>query len=278
MTHVDVPSQFTTPIATSPLNTDGIGYVSSFDFSTANLSHENRVAAISTVASICYQNPSAIGSIKLYDRLSAESHGLPSSSFEFVPVLLPARYILDGDKVNPFVSVCIKYGEWIEDHRYLLTNLRALIADIGEEAATHFNTPEECIIIAKHFKVFKSKIDLSTRSQLVRHRASFQELSRRYVSDKREPIDFYVSPKLKEAYLGPLDSVSSYYESSLNLYSRAIESGIKPEEARRLLPQAMYTQIYSAWLPSQFQNLVDLRCTPHAQSEIRDLVTAMRDI
>ena len=31
-------------------------------------------------------------------------------------------------------------------------------------------------------------------------------------------------------------------------------------------------------VPSQFQNLVDLRCTPHAQSEIRDLVTVMRDI
>lgn len=288
MTHVPIPPEFTTPLSTLPLNGDSIGYVSSFDFSTANLSHEHRIAAISTIASICYANPNALGSIKLYDRLSAESHGLPSSSFEFVPVLLPARYILDGDNVNPFVSACIKYGEWVEDHRYLLTNLRALIADIGpDKAATYFNTPEECSIIARHFKVFRCKIDLSTRSQLVRHRASFQELSRRYVSGKREPFEFYISPKLR--YI-PRSLPSVHYteegcnftfvastlaDTCVSLYEQAITAGVKPEEARRILPQSMYTTLWSAWLPSQFENLISLRCTPHAQSEIRELVTSM---
>ncbi|NLN12965.1 MAG: FAD-dependent thymidylate synthase, partial [Arcobacter skirrowii] len=67
---------------------DDIAFVENWDFSTANLNEKNRIQAITQVASICYQNPKALGSESLYNRLMAESMGLPSSSFEFVPVLL----------------------------------------------------------------------------------------------------------------------------------------------------------------------------------------------
>ena len=67
---------------------DDIAFVEQYDFSKANMSEENRIKAITTVASICYQNPKAINSESLYNRLLAESKGLPSSSAEFVPVLL----------------------------------------------------------------------------------------------------------------------------------------------------------------------------------------------
>ena len=67
---------------------DDIAFVEQYDFSKANISEENRIKAITKVASICYQNPKAIGSESLYNRLLAESKGLPSSSAEFVPVLL----------------------------------------------------------------------------------------------------------------------------------------------------------------------------------------------
>ena len=61
---------------------DDIAFVEQYDFSTANMSEENRIKAITTVASICYQNPKALNSKSLYNRLMAESMGLPSSSFE----------------------------------------------------------------------------------------------------------------------------------------------------------------------------------------------------
>ena len=67
---------------------DDIAFVEQYDFSTANMSEENRIKAITTVASICYQNPKAVGSESLYNRLLAESKGLPSSSFEMCPILL----------------------------------------------------------------------------------------------------------------------------------------------------------------------------------------------
>ena len=56
---------------------DNIAYVEQYDFSRANLNEEKRIKAITTVASICYQNPKAVGSESLYNRLLAESKGLP---------------------------------------------------------------------------------------------------------------------------------------------------------------------------------------------------------
>ena len=67
---------------------DNIAFVEQYDFSTANTNEENRIKAITQVASICYQNPKALGSESLYNRLMAESQGLPSSSFEMCPILL----------------------------------------------------------------------------------------------------------------------------------------------------------------------------------------------
>ena len=67
---------------------DNIAFVEQYDFSTANMNEENRILAITQVASICYQNPKALGSESLYNRLMAESQGLPSSSFEMCPILL----------------------------------------------------------------------------------------------------------------------------------------------------------------------------------------------
>jgi len=269
-THVSVDSTLTTPIDTIPLNSDNIGYVESYDFSTANTSLEARIAAITTVASVCYANPKALGSISLYDRLATENKGLPSSSYEFVPVLLKREII------SSLFSNCYKYGEWVEEGQYLLTNLRALIADVGDRADQFFNTPEECTIIARHFKVLKSKIDLATARQFMRHRASWQELSRRYVSGKRVEFEFYVSPKMHEYYGGL--SARDHMQSCLEYYYAAIDDGVKPEEARRILPQAMYTTVWSAWQPNQLEVLFKLRCDSHAQSEIQELASAMKQL
>ena len=186
---------------------DNIGFVENWDFSKANLNEENRILAITQVASICYQNPKALGSESLYNRLMAESMGLPSSSFEFVPVLLDYENPKHQEILKLEYSNCKKFGEILDD-RYLLTNYRALVYDFENDKdkfsfdiRTIFNTQEECKIIKEHFKVFLFKVDLPTRSQMVRHRVSWQELSRRYVSGSRVPFEFYVSEKMKDVYI-----------------------------------------------------------------------------
>ena len=187
---------------------DNIGFVENWDFSRANLNEENRILAITQVASICYQNPKALGSESLYNRLAAESQGLLSSSFEFVPVLLDTHKARHKEILydSHILSNIYKYGEEI-DNKYILTNYRAIYYDyeqkikeikeyynstvaspendinyhedlkiLKERYLGLFNTEEECEIIKEHFKVFLFKVDFPTRSQMVRHRVCWQEL------------------------------------------------------------------------------------------------------
>jgi thymidylate synthase (FAD) len=74
---------------------DNIAYLESYDFSKANMSNESRLDVITLVASICYQSPKSHGSESLYNRLMAESAGLPSSSFEMVPMLFDYDQLRD---------------------------------------------------------------------------------------------------------------------------------------------------------------------------------------
>lgn len=258
---------------------DNIGFVENWDFSRANLNEENRILAITQVASICYQNPKALGSESLYNRLMAESMGLPSSSFEFVPVLLDYENPKHQEILKLEYSNCKKFGEILDD-RYLLTNYRALVYDFENDKdkfsfdiRTIFNTQEECKIIKEYFKVFLFKVDFPTRSQMVRHRISWQELSRRYVSAKRVPFEFYVSDKLKEN-----QKVQDLIKQSEDLYFELLENGVKPQEARRVIPQMGYTQIWGAFMPKQLDNYFKLRLDEHAQWEIRQTAIAMQEL
>ena len=258
---------------------DNIGFVENWDFSRANLNEENRILAITQVASICYQNPKALGSESLYNRLMAESMGLPSSSFEMCPVLLDYENPKHQEILKLEYSNCKKFGEILDD-RYLLTNYRALVYDFENDKdkfsfdiRTIFNTQEECKIIKEYFKVFLFKVDFPTRSQMVRHRISWQELSRRYVSAKRVPFEFYVSEKLKEN-----QKVQDLIKQSEDLYFELLESGVKPQEARRVIPQSAYTQIWGAFMPKQLDNYFKLRLDEHAQWEIRQTAIAMQEL
>lgn len=274
---------------------DNIAYIQQWNFSRANLNEKSRIEAITLIASICYQNKKALNSDSLYNRLMAESSGLPSSSFEFVPILF------DMFKLNGFLrekgikkedTNMFKYGEKIENRKYLLTNFRAIIYDkekFGIDFTKHFNTEEECEIIAKHFKVFKAHIDLPTFGQMVRHRVNWQVVSRRYVSGKKMPFEFYISEKMSNVksglyksilYDGQIDDIST--ENIINIclehYYASLEAGVKPEEARRIIPQACYTTAWFAMQPKQLDNFFKLRLHKTSQWEIQQTAIAMQEL
>ena len=269
---------------------DGIAYVENWDFSRANLNNENRIHAITLIASICYQNPKALNSDSLYNRLMAESSGLPSSSFEFVPMLFKIAELEDKyynlEDFNIF-----KYGEKVENGKYLLTNFRAAIYDYEESVdncvdfRNHFNTEEECKIISKHFIVLKNHIDLPTFGQYVRHRINWQVVSRRYVSGKKMPFEFYVSKKMKDIKsYHSIDTSETQLDTDnvinicLEHYFAALDAGVKPEEARRIIPQAAYTTAWCAMQPKQLENFLKLRLDSHAQKEIRLVAEAIQEL
>lgn len=112
--------------------------------------------------------------------------------------------------------------------------------------------------------------------QLVRHRhMSFVQQSQRYTTIEGD--DWYVVPP------------NVYQEEVLRLryerkmrndigeYQHEIANGIKPEDARFLLPEATKTDITVKTNVRELFHFLDLRCDKAAQWEIRDLALAMRD-
>lgn len=265
---------------------DEIAYVESYDFSKANMSNESRLDAITLIASICYQNPKAHGSESLYNRLMAESGGLPSSSFEMVPMLFNYNDVKKIYGVDFEISNVLKYGEKIGN--YLLTNFRAVVYDfenLAIDLRDHFNTEAECAIIAKHFKVFKMKVDMPTFGQAVRHRINWQVLSRRYVPGSRVPFDFYIADQMqniKSVYSMTVYQDILYTEDVIKLclehYKAALAAGVKPQVARGIIPQCAYTVAWCAFQPNQFDSFINLRTDTHAQPEIRLLANAMLEL
>lgn len=268
---------------------DNIAYVEAYDFSKANLNDESRLDVITLIASICYQSPKSHGSESLYNRLMAESGGLPSSSFEMVPMLFDYEQLKDDVYALTDSTIedtnMLKYGEKVEDGKYLLTNFRAVVYDfenLGIDLRDHFNTEAECQIIAKHFKVFKMKVDMPTFGQAVRHRINWQVLSRRYVSGSRVPFSFYIADQMKNIrtyYSVETEEAQLDTEDVINIclehYKAALAAGVKPQVARGIIPQCAYTEAWCAFQPKQFDSFINLRTDTHAQHEIRLLANAM---
>ncbi len=283
-------------VSRKELYNDGIGFVEEYDFSTANSSKEARIEAITQVASVCYDKE-AKNKIALFNMLESESLGLPSTSFEFVPVLISLD---DYEEIESTTRTCVaeydefilnivKYGQWIKHNKeeYLLTNLRACLNDektymINEfcdiDFKTYFNTSaEEIQIIKENHKTFFQKVPIFVARQLVRHRVSFQELSRRYTDNETSPIEFYAKDtKNKHNGISAKGEYEHNLTIALNGYKNLIDMGEKPENARAVLPLATYTKIWSAFQPDSFDNFIKLRTKSSAQSEIIELAEGMR--
>ena len=278
---------------------DNIAKVEQYDFSRANSSDEARTLAITSIATVCTQKFESIGSEKLCTKLLTEAHGIPSSAYGFVPILLSnsarMKIFEIWDKNRKHIRYGLlntrKFGEDVEDGKYLLTNLRALVNDIGLEASKEFyNTDEnEIAIIKKHFKVFKHKMDIRSARQFLRHTtAVWQELSRRYVSGKKVPFEFYISDKMKEVnsyFYGDENSSCKYkvgteelIKAQVRHYDTAIESGVKSQDARDILPLCTYTEIWSGWQPFALENMLTERTAIGTQWELRQTALAIKEL
>lgn len=281
---------------------DNIAYIKEYDFSTSNTNHESRLMAITTIASVCYDKPDIVGSQKLYDRLAMEGAGIPSSSFEFVPVLIDSSkmeqlftIMQNNNLLTQKMPDVLTFGEVVEggleDSPIILTNLRALLQDLGWSvnykmaqslSEEFFNTSEEDIAkIRKYYKVYKVNIDMSTSKQYIRHNFHLQELSRRYVSGKKLPFTFYVSEKMQKVtsntwWYGedntPIEvDTQDVIDVCMNHYYAALEQGVAPQEARRIIPQCAYTTIWTGVTPRVLDNLLKLRTSAGTQWEFRQL-------
>ena len=164
-----------------------------------------------------------------------------------------------------------------EDVRRLCENDKKLIGYLAKHGHwTPFAHPQITLRI---------KAPVSIRTQFFKHKQGFveNEISRRYVSFEPE---FYTPSwrgKPKDgAKQGSDDFFSSKeasefnqaYEKSMSLakdrYELLLSKGVAPEQARFVLPQAMYTEWYWTGSLASYARFYKQRMDTHAQWEIRE--------
>lgn len=150
----------------------------------------------------------------------------------------------------------------------------------------HSSPFEQCSI------TFNIKLPLFVQAQMVRSRTQrLNQVSARYteMSD-----DFYFPDKWrkqdtknKQGSNGEFTDVENdYAKQSLRLicksayrqYQQYIENGVAREMARMVLPQNLYTEIYTNWDLNNLTKFFRLRLDNHAQWEIQQYAKAMYDI
>ncbi len=211
------------------------GWVQLYDLSDSNFNIHTAYETAGNLASICYGNDESKNPEELGRRLEKLGH---LSVFEFIrsPEFINGRCLYSGIKDS------------FRHTRRLCHNPSA---------------HKRCIA------TFKIKLPIFVARQLMRHRCfSFLELSRRYTTNKKKGFEFYIPKDFPEL-------VEGFFRHSILLYEDLISQGFKPEQARIVLPSAIYTELWLQGDVECFQNFFNLRLDSHAQEEIRELAKTM---
>lgn len=116
------------------------------------------------------------------------------------------------------------------------------------------------------FKI--SEVSRALTHELVRHRIgmSYSQRSQRYCSE--DGFGAVVPPTitnyLEEKFKDSLDAING-------LYVEMVNAGVPKEDARYILPNACYTQIIVTGNFTAWRHFLELRLSPRAQWEIRQL-------
>lgn len=110
--------------------------------------------------------------------------------------------------------------------------------------------------------------------QLVRHRmASFSQRSQRYCF---EDGFNYIEPEDMNEEEDKF--FRDFMRHSKEVYSKLIDKGVKPEDARMVLPNACETKIIVTMNARELLHFFKLRCCKRAQKEIREVAFMMKNI
>lgn len=164
-----------------------------------------------------------------------------------------------------------------------------LITDVasicyGKEEATYPDKLIKHLFTSGHLSTFEhihftfkiKDISRACLAQLTRHRhASFSVRSQRYCNEEEQqviiPNAIVANPEARIQYIEHMQKVKE-------VYSHLVDSGIKKEDARMVLPNASLTELYMSMNLRELIHIFDVRTAPSAQQEIKRLVEEMVDL
>lgn len=183
-----------------------------------------------------------------------------------------------GDDLSAVNAARVSFGA----HRTELDDKDLkLLAYLAKER--HTSPFEHCSI------TLRVKVPLFVARQWMRHRTqSYNEISRRYTS---VDVDFFVPAKLRkqhksnrqasEGVIEDENLLAEYQYSiqrAMRSYETLIAEGVCREQARAVLPQAMYTEFYATANLLNWLKFIELRDHEGAQQEIVEAAQGVRSI
>lgn len=158
---------------------------------------------------------------------------------------------------------------------YITTNYRVLI-----ENNLLYTLDYQCEPTEYHEKRITVKfiLPISISREFIRHRtASFAEQSTRYCNYSKSKFNgelTFIEPYWYDQYKEEFESSCQYYEDT---YMMAIESGLKAQEARELLPLCTKTELVMTAFVSDWEHFFKLRCHNTAHPDARALAIPLQD-
>ena len=208
---------------------------------------------------------------KMVERLINMKHYSPLE-FGTVYLKFPNTSLDEVDvekyETNHFSAVTITK----DSTRYVTTNYRVIVENHWEDDLKYMCEP------TKHHQRRITVHFITNRAvshELVRHRSmSFMQESQRYVAyDKNKfgneitfirPVLMYTDEQYKQIW-----QALSYAETA---YMNLRKSGLKPQQARCVLPNATKTELYMCGFEGDWDHFFDLRDKPTVDPQMYDLV------
>ena len=207
---------------------------------------------------------------KMVERLINMKHYSPLE-FGTVYLKFPNTSLGEVDvekyETNHFSAVTITK----DSTRYVTTNYRVIVENHWEDDLKYMCEPTKYhqIRITAHFIANRA-----VSHELVRHRSmSFMQESQRYVAYDKDkfgneitfikPVLMYTDEQYEQIW-----QALSYAETA---YMNLRKSGLKPQQARCVLPNATKTEIYMCGFHKDWDHFFDLRDKPYVDPQMYDL-------
>jgi len=132
-------------------------------------------------------------------------------------------------------------------------------------------------VLEHAYATFRLKnVSRALTHQLVRHRlASYTQKSQRYVDESN--FEFIIPPSIKKND-DALKIYSEFMKKVKKVYKELRKKDILKEDARYVLPNATVTEIVITANMREYRHIFKLRCSSHAQWEIREVAIKMLKI
>lgn len=123
-----------------------------------------------------------------------------------------------------------------------------------------------------------SNISRSCSHQLVRHRiASYTQVSHRYTKiESEEDLNYYIPHSVVNHNNENIEEIyDAHMKKSFQLYTLLLQEGLKPEDARYILPQSISSDIIVTMNFRSLRNFLKERTSIGAQKEIKELAFSL---